>query len=105
MKKIIFVTPEDAKYGFSLAGIVQHAIKSEEFEETLKMLVDDSDSGVIAIDERLLKDIDHIAFRKLEEKFKGVIVIVPSPEKPVEVEDYLMRLIKRAIGYHMRLRI
>lgn len=105
MKKIAFITPEDSEPGFSLAGVIHHAIKPEECEILIKKLIDDPDTGLIAIDERLISTLGHEKLKRLEERYSGVIVIIPSPEKPEEREDYLMRLIKRAIGYHVRLRI
>ena len=36
----------------------------------------------------------------------GILLVLPSPEKlPAEVEDYAARLIRRAIGYHVRLNV
>jgi len=105
MKKIVFITPEDARYGFSLAGVIQYSVKEEDFEEVIKKVMADPGTGLIAIDERLVKTFGHDRLKRLEEGFKGVIVIIPAPEKPEEVEDYLQRIIRRAIGYHVRLRI
>lgn len=105
MKRIVFITPEDSEPGFSLAGVIHHAIKTEECEGLLRELIDDPEIGLIAIDERLISAIGQDRLRKIEERFPGVIVIIPSPERPEEREDYLMRLIRRAIGYHVRLRI
>lgn len=105
MKKIVFITPEDAEPGFSLAGVIHHAIKPEECEGLLMELIYDPEIGLIAIDERLISAIGQERLKKIEERFNGVITIIPSPERPEEREDYLMRLIRRAIGYHVRLRI
>ncbi|MCX7793987.1 MAG: V-type ATP synthase subunit F [Thermodesulfovibrionales bacterium] len=105
MKKIIFITPEDAEPGFSLAGVIHHSVKPEECERLLKDLISDPETGLIAVDERLVNAMGQDKFKKIEEKFSGVMVIIPSPEKPEEREDYLLRLIRRAIGYHVRLRI
>jgi V/A-type H+-transporting ATPase subunit F len=105
MKKIVFITPEDAEYGFSLAGVIQYSIKDRDFEETIKKVMADPETGLIAIDERLVNTFRHERLKRLEERFSGVVVIIPAPEKPEEVEDYLQRIIRRAIGYHVRLRI
>lgn len=105
MKKIVFITPKDAEYGFSLAGVTQYAVTVGEAEEMLKKTLGESDAGVIVIDERLTKGINDERMREMEEKWYGVLLILPAPEKPVvEMEDYALRIIKRAIGYHVRLR-
>ncbi len=105
MKKIVFITPKDAEYGFSLAGIKQYAVTVEDAEGTLKKAFEEPDAGVIVIDERLTRVISEEMMGKAEKKWHGVLLILPAPEKPVvEIEDYAMRLIKRAIGYHVRIR-
>ena len=105
MKKIVFITPKDAEYGFSLAGVTQYAVTEKEAEDTLKRALEEPEAGVIVIDERLTKGINDERMREMEEKWYGVLLILPAPEKAVvEMEDYALRLIRRAIGYHVRLR-
>lgn len=105
MKKIVFITPKNAEYGFSLAGVTQYAVTKKEAEGILKNALGEPDTGVIVIDERLTKGIDEDEMREMEKKWYGVLLILPAPEKPVvEMEDYALRLMKRAIGYHVRLR-
>ncbi len=105
MKRIVFITPKDAEYGFSLAGITQYAIAEEDAEDTLRKALAEPDAGVVVIDERLTKGINDERMREMEDKWYGVLLILPAPEKPVvEMEDYALRLIRRAIGYHVRLR-
>lgn len=105
MKKIVFITPKDAEYGFSLAGVTQYAVTEKEAEGILKKVLVEPDAGVIVLDERLTKGINEERMREMEDKWYGVLLILPAPEKPVvEMEDYALRLIKRAIGYHVRLR-
>jgi len=104
MKKIAFITPPDAEYGFSLAGIPQLAVKASAVEETLKKTMAGPDNGLIIIDERLIKAISEDRLRELERGWRGILLVLPSPGKPPEeVEDYAARLIRRAIGYHVRL--
>jgi V/A-type H+-transporting ATPase subunit F len=105
VKKIVFITPKDAEYGFGLAGVKQYAVSEEDAEETLRKALEEPEAGVIVIDERLTKGINDEEIREMEDKWYGVLLILPAPEKPVvEIEDYALRLIRRAIGYHVRLR-
>lgn len=112
MKKIAFITPPDANYGFSLTGIPQYAVKTSALEETLKKTMEDPENGLLIIDERLVaagRDAEGLPeerLRELEHGWHGILLVLPSPEKPpAEVEDYAARLIRRAIGYHVRLKI
>ena len=46
---------------------------------------------------------DHI--RELDRRWPGVVIVLPAPERrppPLE-EDYVLQLIRRAIGYQVRL--
>lgn len=106
MKKIVFITPADAAYGFGLAGVVHHAIVAGEAEETLKKATSDPDVGLMILDERIIIEIPEERMKELEESWQGIILALPSPGKPPEeAEDYAARLIRRAIGYHVRLRL
>lgn len=112
MRKISFITPPDVEYGFSLTGISQTVAQADEMEETLKTILDDGDNGLVIIDERLIgngregKGLSEERLRELEHHWPGILLVLPSPEKPpADVEDYAARLIRRAIGYHVRLKL
>ncbi len=112
MKKVSFITPPDACYGFSLTGIPQQVVEPQAAEETLKKTMEDPDTGLVVVDERLLvnghdtKGVQEERLRELEHGWHGILLVMPSPVKPPpEVEDYAARLIRRAIGYHVRLKL
>lgn len=112
MKKIAFITPLDAKYGFGLTGVPQYAVEMPKFEEALKKIMDESENGLVIIDERLVgggRDVSGVSeerMRELEQAWHGILLVLPSPVRPpAQAEDYAARLIRRAIGYHVRLRL
>lgn len=106
MKKIVFITARDAEYGFRLTGLAHHAIDPGEVEGVLDALMDDPDNGLIIVDERLMGSGVEERMRELEGRWNGILLVLPSPAKlPPEVEDYAARLIRRAIGYHVRLNV
>jgi len=106
MKKVAFLTPPDVKYGFSLSGVAQYTSEADEAEETLKKIMAEGDNGLVIIEERLLAGMPEDRIRELEHAWNGILLVLPSPVKPpTEVEDYAARLIRRAIGYHVRLKI
>ena len=105
MKKIAFITPPDAKYGFALTGITQHAVEAGETGEKLRDVMADPDAGLVIIDERLMREVPEDRLREMEHGWTGIFLVLPSPEKAApEAEDYAARLIRRAIGYHVRLK-
>lgn len=106
MSEVVFMTAEDARFGFSLAGTMQLTVPPDRAEELLRQTIADSDVGVVVIDERLVKAIDEKYFNELEVGWRGLLVTLPAPELLIAgEEDYLQRLIRRALGYHVRLQL
>ncbi len=106
MKKIAFITSEDAEYGFKLTGVNQYIAKKETIISMLEKIIREPDTGLVIIDERLVTGSAGERLREIEHAWQGVLLILPSPERPeVEIEDYAVSLIRRAIGYHVRLRL
>jgi vacuolar-type H+-ATPase subunit F/Vma7 len=104
VKKVIVVTPSDAMHGFALAGVRQRVATAAEVPSTLSELADDALSGVIVIDERLVDASARQWIRDSGRRWSGVVVALPAPTRPVrEEEDYVLQLIRRAIGYQVRL--
>jgi V/A-type H+-transporting ATPase subunit F len=68
--------------------------------------MNEPDYGLVVIDERLIAGMTEDRLRELEQAWNGILLVLPSPVKPpAEVEDYAARLIRRAVGYHVRLKI
>ena len=105
MKNLVFITPADARHGFSLAGARQLVVSAAEAEATLRRVLADPDTRVAVIDERLLAGIAEERFQEMEKRWFGVLIVLPAPAKAGAelAEDYALRLIRRAIGYHVRL--
>lgn len=105
MTGVRFITAEDARYGFGLAGTMQQTCAVDKAEETLRRAMADPDIGVVVIDERLVRAIPEQRFAELEERWFGLLVTLPAPERMAGEEDQLQRLIRRALGYHVRLQL
>lgn len=105
MKRVVFITPPDAHPGFSLGGAVHHAAAPEEVEPLLRRVLADPDTGVVVVDERLLAGMEEERFREMERRWFGLLLTLPAPERRAAEgeEDYVRRLIRRAIGYHVRM--
>ncbi|MBA4372111.1 MAG: ATPase [Thermodesulfovibrio sp.] len=105
MKKVIFITSPEAEYGFSLTGLTHCIATEQEAEELLTTKMAEPDPGLIIMDERLLQAVSEQKLRALEAHWRGIILALPSPRQPLaDTEDYAVRLIRRAIGYHVRLK-
>jgi vacuolar-type H+-ATPase subunit F/Vma7 len=104
VKKILVITPADAVHGFALAGVTQLIRAPEELDATLIGLLQDAETGVVVIDERLVAGAAQRRIADIERRWPGLVVVLPAPGKPVRPEqDYVLRLIRRAIGYQIRL--
>ncbi len=106
MKKVTFITPEDAEYGFRLAGAEHLVIGEGDLEETLRTVMANEETGLVVVDDRLARGMNETRLREMEKRWYGILIILPAPEKAgVEIEDYAIRLIKRAIGYHVKVKL
>lgn len=104
MRRVLFITSTDARFGFGLAGASQWTASAEDVSERLAHVKAEPDIGLVAIDERLLPDIPEELLRELDQKWEGIVVVLPAPDIPgTKVEDYALELIRRTIGYHLRL--
>jgi V/A-type H+-transporting ATPase subunit F len=104
VKRIVVITPDDARYGFSLSGVRQMTATRENLPRDLPELARDSEVGVILVDERLLAGLPEARIKELERRWPGVVVALPAPTRVARIEeDYALRLIRRAIGYQVRL--
>jgi vacuolar-type H+-ATPase subunit F/Vma7 len=105
-KRIIFFTTSDAMYGFKLAGFEQHVCTSEELESLLEQFLSKSEYGLYIIDERLVTESIDNRLREIERGLDLVFVIMPPPlDLEAKREDYALRLLRKAIGYHIQLNV
>lgn len=106
MKKIAFITPPDAAFGFRLTGVEHYVISNDDVEQKLLGIISKPDIGLVILDERLMEGLPMEELRRIEKKWQGILLVLPAPERrEIEVEDYALSLIRRAIGYHVRLRL
>jgi vacuolar-type H+-ATPase subunit F/Vma7 len=104
VSKVVFITPEDCRYGFGLAGATQLVTGGGETAGTLQQVAGERSVGLIFLDERLRLHLDEEWLAHFEKNWPGMLVILPAPERLAEPgEDYAMQLIVRAIGYQVRL--
>ncbi len=105
MKRVVFITPDDLPLGFAIAGLEQLAISGDAATATIEKLTQDADVGVMIVDERLMSAVDATWLKKTEQRWPGILLTLPAPERAAGAgEDYLQRMIHRALGYHVRIR-
>ena len=104
MNRIVVLTPSDADPGFACAGAIQHAVSPGRTAATLQQALEEAGSGVVVLDERLVAEVGEERLHEVEEGWSGVLVVLPAPAGSGTGEDYATRLIRRAIGYQVKVR-
>lgn len=104
MKKVVVITPPDALHGFTLAGVRQVSADIDQVPRVLRAISRDPLAGLVIIDDRLVSRAVRELMRELDTAWSGLVIALPAPKKgaPTE-EDYVLQLIRRAIGYQVRL--
>ncbi len=105
MNRIVALTPPDADNGFACCGAVQQAVAPGRAAEALEDALQAAGSGVVILDERLVGKVGEELLHSLEKRWPGVLVVLPAPGGAGVVEDYAMRLIRRAVGYQVKVKI
>jgi V/A-type H+-transporting ATPase subunit F len=104
---IVLTDPETAD-GFRLAGVEVNVVDTPaQARKQLASLIDDDESGIIAVNERLMAEVDGRLQQKIDSIYRPIVVSLPIREKLEVGEDhraYLSRLIRRAIGFDITLR-
>ena len=82
MYKLVVLTDPDTADGFRLAGVDVEVVDSaREAREQLASLVDDDESGIIAVNERLMAAIDERLQKKIDSIYRPIVVSLPIREK------------------------
>ncbi len=104
MRRIVVITAPDARHGFALAGVRQRVCEPEAAEALAAATLRDPEVGALLLDERLLPASAQRGLRERARRSAGLLILLPAPGAAATAEaDYLLELIRRAIGYQVRL--
>lgn len=99
--RISVLGDKDTVLGFSLTGIkdLYPVEDSEKAKEVLKEIMNDPDIGVIILSERYAVDLREDIKRLREQRpLYPIMIEIPDKKGPIEKEDPIRLLIKRAVG-------
>lgn len=105
MNRIVALTPPDAFNGFACCGAVQQSVTPGHAAEALEHALETAGNSVVILDERLVEEVGEELLHSLEKRWPGVLVVLPAPGRIGAGEDYAMRLIRRAVGYQVKVKI
>jgi V/A-type H+-transporting ATPase subunit F len=91
--------------GFGLAGLATDAYSvPSEAESLLLRAPEDPECGVLLLDEALLPALRPRTLSRLEESRLPLVIPIPMGVGAAAEKEYLERLLRRVIGYQVRLR-
>jgi len=97
--------PEIAS-GLELAGLrADTAVDAATTRARLAALADDHEVGIVLIDERLLRELPAELVQRLERQPRPLLAPFPGPrfDRPEAAEEAVLEILRRAIGYRVRL--
>lgn len=107
MYNVVIITDERSLIGFRLTGVEVKDATRDTAAEILKETIKRGDVGLIAINEDFIKSFDHKVMRIVTESEMPLIIpfppVVYTEEKRDVEESYAAQLIRKAIGYHIKL--
>jgi len=105
VRKVVALCPEQTAPGLALAGVETHVYATvQQAAEQLRALLQAADAGVVLVDDAVLDALDVPLRRRAEESDLPLVVAIPmGPGRALE-REYLEQMIRRVIGYQVRLR-
>lgn len=91
--------------GFALAGLeVDVASDVPRAVELLKRLALDSKAGIVLVDEQLHRALPHELRQRLDRLAQPMVTPFPSPawDEAAAAEEYVLEILRQAIGYRVR---
>lgn len=108
MAGLLIITEKGMSGGFRCAGFeCAEAAGGEEAGALLSSAQKDGKYGLVAVEERLLANVPEAVMRRLAKKGLPVIIHLNLPKKWEEKEygeSPVVRLIRRAIGYQIKIK-
>lgn len=108
MRSFLVITEIGASTGFKCAGFdCMEAGAGSDVGALLTRLQGDGNYGLIAVEERLLSRVPENVMQRLRKRGLPIIIHINMPLKWPEMEfgeSPVVRLIRRAIGYQIKLK-
>ncbi len=108
MARVIAIVDGDTALGYRLAGLeARGAATPEEMGRLAASLLSQGGPGLVILDEELFRELPAGLRKRLEESRTPLFVPVPSfrlRTGALGPEEYIARLMRRAVGYQVRIR-
>jgi V/A-type H+-transporting ATPase subunit F len=108
MARLLVLTDPETALGFRLAGIETFSAReAKEAHGLILELLEKREEGVVIINEDFLPSFPEKVQKRIEESLQPVFVPVPHVESWREgekKEEYLVRLLRRVMGYQIKIK-
>jgi V/A-type H+/Na+-transporting ATPase subunit F len=108
MYKVVVLTDPETAHGFRLAGVDVHEAEDvEEARREINRLLEDDNTGILAVNEGFLSAVDERVRQRIESTYRPIVISLPVKEKLGAVGErkaFLARLVHRAVGFDVTLR-
>ncbi len=111
MSRVLAILKQDLGSGFALAGVeVARAAEPADARTLLASAMDRGAFGVVIVEEELLAAMDEEIRAAAAASTMPLVIGVPGEmrwraEEPAPTDDYVARLIRRAVGYQLNIRL
>lgn len=105
-ERLVVIASPGLSAGFALAGIpVFQAVDGDDAARQIQRAVDEAKAGVVIIDEPLYRELSEDLRRILERSTLPLVIPVPGPDWTAKssAHEYIVEILRRAIGYRVRL--
>ena len=111
MLKVLAISEKELTRGFALAGVETWTVSdAKQASEALAKTIASGEYGIVIMDEKLSCALDKPVIRALSRGNGPMLVSIPAElrwcdtEKPLH-DDYVARLIRRAVGYQLNVKL
>ncbi len=108
MNKVLVITYSDIAVGFKLAGVdVITPDKDEEISDLFEECLNNNEYGLVVVEEAFLSNLNEWTRKKLDKAEEPIIVPISTPQKwdrKEAADTYLTRLVRKAIGYQIKIK-
>jgi len=99
----VLCRPEVAA-GFELAGLAVDSADEATAGDTMRRLAAQPGTGIVLVEERLRSALPEDLLRRLDRAGTPIVVPFPSPSwgKAGVAEEYVLEILRQAVGYRVR---
>jgi vacuolar-type H+-ATPase subunit F/Vma7 len=111
LSRVLALLRRDLGSGFALAGVeVAAAADAGAARAALVSAMTSGVYGMVIVEEEFLNGMDETARRELEASTMPLVIAVPGAmawreEEEAPSDDYIARLIRRAVGYQLNIKL